>query len=683
MKKVSKIAIGTLLIAGLSTGVVNAKTNQVAKDIMNYQKNNESFIGSILDKAYEQIIESQTYSSTGLTTTEDANGNLTITGYTGSSTNVEIPKTIDGKKVTLIGNKAFQNNKTIEKLKISADITAIGEFAFCDCTSLEEVEFPESLVIINGFAFLGDPIKELNIPNNVLIIKTFAFQDMKASEVVLPESLQQLHSSAFRSSDNLKTVKVYNKDLIFDADYPNGNDNSTIFEYCPEDLVLYGYKGSTTEAYATKNNITFRELESEVLPTGISLNKSSMSLDVGKTEKLVATITPENATNKTVTWESLNTEVATVDNSGTVTGVSEGNATIQATTSNGKKAICTVVVNKVDDKSIYFVLNHTEGTVFHIASGDEKDVMIGTTEIPNSEIENITCTSSDTSIMTVGDINVSDKTFNVKALKEGKVTLTISLTYNGVTYKDTYEINVKEKYEDYYTYEISGDKEVSIGKTANLKAKQKIIDAVLPEEDKTEDSTWKSSDETILTVNNNGVVTGVKEGTATVTATYNNGEAELSAEYEVTVKENVGKVTKVEINKKPSRTEYNVGDKINIDDGELIVTYEDGSTRIISMGNEDVKVEGFDTSKVGEIEVTLTYEGQSVVLNFKVVEKEEEKGDGDDKGKEEEEVIEEKIDTGDNILITIGALVISAIAIIAATIGIKGKKKKGEDQEIK
>ena len=78
--------------------------------------------------------------------------------------------------------------------------------------------------------------------------------------------------------------------------------------------------------------------------TGISLNKSAVSLEEGKTEALTATITPSNATNKAVSWKSSNTAVAVVSN-GVVTAKSAGTATITATTADGGyTASCTVTV---------------------------------------------------------------------------------------------------------------------------------------------------------------------------------------------------------------------------------------------------------------------------------------------------------------------------------------------------
>lgn len=77
--------------------------------------------------------------------------------------------------------------------------------------------------------------------------------------------------------------------------------------------------------------------------TGITLNKTELTLTVGGEETLQATVTPANATNKTVTWSSDTTTVATVDNSGNVVGVAQGTAVIYATAGNESTA-CTVTV---------------------------------------------------------------------------------------------------------------------------------------------------------------------------------------------------------------------------------------------------------------------------------------------------------------------------------------------------
>jgi len=79
--------------------------------------------------------------------------------------------------------------------------------------------------------------------------------------------------------------------------------------------------------------------------TDVSLNKQTLELMVGETETLVATVLPEDATDKTVTWKSSKTSVAKVDSNGKITAVKAGTATITAT-AGGKIAICIVTVSE-------------------------------------------------------------------------------------------------------------------------------------------------------------------------------------------------------------------------------------------------------------------------------------------------------------------------------------------------
>ncbi len=91
--------------------------------------------------------------------------------------------------------------------------------------------------------------------------------------------------------------------------------------------------------------------------TGVSLDKSSANLIAGKTLTLKATVLPENASDKTVTWKSSDAAIASVDASGKVTGKKAGTATITVTTKDGgKTASCRVRVlfTDVADSSKYF-----------------------------------------------------------------------------------------------------------------------------------------------------------------------------------------------------------------------------------------------------------------------------------------------------------------------------------------
>ncbi|MCX7787542.1 MAG: Ig-like domain-containing protein [Spirochaetes bacterium] len=86
-------------------------------------------------------------------------------------------------------------------------------------------------------------------------------------------------------------------------------------------------------------------LQEEVPITGITLNKTTTTIAVGGTEQLVATVTPQEATHRTVSWSSSHSTIATVSSSGLVTGISEGSANILVTTDEGGfQASCSVSV---------------------------------------------------------------------------------------------------------------------------------------------------------------------------------------------------------------------------------------------------------------------------------------------------------------------------------------------------
>ena len=97
--------------------------------------------------------------------------------------------------------------------------------------------------------------------------------------------------------------------------------------------------------------------------TGVSLNKNDLTLEAGKSETLTATVSPNNATNKKVTWTTDKSSVATVNN-GAVTAVGEGTATIKVTTSDGGfTASCTVTVTPKPKYTISFNANGGTGNM--------------------------------------------------------------------------------------------------------------------------------------------------------------------------------------------------------------------------------------------------------------------------------------------------------------------------------
>lgn len=82
---------------------------------------------------------------------------VTVTAYSGSNVNVQIPSTIDGKPVTAVGDKAFLNNTTVQSVVIPEGVKTIGWFAFSGCIALGAVSMPSSVESISYGAFENCP----------------------------------------------------------------------------------------------------------------------------------------------------------------------------------------------------------------------------------------------------------------------------------------------------------------------------------------------------------------------------------------------------------------------------------------------------------------------------------------------------------------------------------------------
>ena len=147
--------------------------------------------------------------------------------------------------------------------------------------------------------------------------------------------------------------------------------------------------------------------------TSIALNKTSLSLKEGESETLVATVSPDNATDKTVTWSSTNTSVATVDASGRVTAIKEGTATITAKAGD-KSATCSVTVSKNVVAVTSIALNKTS---LSLKEG-ESETLVATVSPDNATDKTVTWSSTNTSVATV------DASGRVTAIKEGTATIT-------------------------------------------------------------------------------------------------------------------------------------------------------------------------------------------------------------------------------------------------------------------
>ncbi len=287
--------------------------------------------------------------------------------------------------------------------------------------------------------------------------------------------------------------------------------------------------------------------------TGITLTPSSVALNVGSIQTITANITPSNATNKTVTWTSNNTSVATVVN-GVVTANAIGTAIITATTQDGgKTATCNVTVSNgtVGDGSSQYpylvaqAIVNQDNTLKTV-----KGYVVGQPTAANTVITSAypddnalaladSPTETDTAKMVYVQISTTFRsTFGLKTnptLKGTSIKVTGYLTPYFSPHSGVKNLTNMEKVTQ--TISVTG---VTLDKTTttlNVGNTQTLTATVSPADSTDKTITWTSSNATVATVSN-GVVTAKAQGTAVITVTTVDGGK--TATCNVTVTSTVG-----------------------------------------------------------------------------------------------------------------------------------------------
>ena len=287
---------------------------------------------------------------------------------------------------------------------------------------------------------------------------------------------------------------------------------------------ITGVKGGTatiTVAAADKAGAkaTCKVTVKNVAVKSVKLSKTSATVNVGASTTLKATVSPTNATIKTVTWKSSNTKVATVSTAGKVTGKAAGTATITVTTKSGaKKATCKVTVKNVATTGVS--LNKTATTI----NVGKTETLKATVSPTNATVKTVTWASSNANVATVSSTGV------VTAKAAGTATITVTTT-NGAK-KASCTVTVPNPVVDVTS--------VTLDKTAASLRETETVDlaaTVLPANATNKNVTWATSNAAVATVNA-GKVTAVAEGTATITVSSNNGKTAVCTVTVLPKKEN-------------------------------------------------------------------------------------------------------------------------------------------------
>lgn len=278
---------------------------------------------------------------------------------------------------------------------------------------------------------------------------------------------------------------------------------------------------------------------------GVSLNKTATTIEVGKTEKLTATVTPDNATNKNVTWKSSNEDVATVGTDGTVTAKAVGTADITVTTADGgKTATCTVTVKEATTEIEVTDITISDGT----AGSEEKTLKVGNTlsltaniDPSNATNQNITWSVSDdkddVDVVTLS--STTDKEIKVTANAVGAATVTVK-TADG-KHTDSYKVTVEAATVEITKLEFEKDtEEITVGDEP-----LQLNVTIEPSNATNKTLTWESSNTEAATIDQTGKVKAVAEGSTIITVKTIDGK--FSDTCEVTVKAATVPVTGVTI----------------------------------------------------------------------------------------------------------------------------------------
>ena len=303
--------------------------------------------------------------------------------------------------------------------------------------------------------------------------------------------------------------------------------------------IATAYTGSS--ASGSQNTGGGVQVEDNQGETKVTLNRSTLNLGVNKNSTLVATVLPATQS-QTVSWYSSNASVAAVSSSGVVTGKKAGTATITATSADGKTASCAVTVTgsssggtdtgkdpedtntgnaNNDLKNASYIEIYDYNTT--MIGGESQTLKIKTDSgkiIPNTEFK---WTSSNTSIATVSSAGV---------VTASRTNGFAQIVVESTRYKDLYDVididvsrtstkitNINLNYSELAVATGATNKDLRASLTPNTATNS--------------DVTWQSSNTSVATVDNQGNITGVRQGNATISCRAKNGS--VAARCRVTV----------------------------------------------------------------------------------------------------------------------------------------------------
>ncbi len=283
--------------------------------------------------------------------------------------------------VTSIGSSAFSNCTSLESITIGRGVESLGDEWIASCRRLENITVsPENKTYssVDGVLFnkdkselsaypIGNKLSSYTIPDGVEKIGKKAFYGCRYIEsLTIPVSVAEIEASALGNCYDIRAVYYLGtreqwKEVVIGAD---NYMFALVNVRCADDSQcrhVWGEWEVIEEATYEKDGLERRVCslckaeQTRKIPRlgavkvdAIELSESEKTVFVGDTFTITATVKPDNAWNRTVTWSSSDPSIATVDENGTVTAIAEGEAIITAESADGVKAECKVTVEKKD-----------------------------------------------------------------------------------------------------------------------------------------------------------------------------------------------------------------------------------------------------------------------------------------------------------------------------------------------
>ena len=325
-------------------------------------------------------------------------------------------------------------------------------------------------------------------------------------------------------------------------------------------------------AFTAECTVTVKET---VPVESVSLDKETAELEEGQSLTLVATVLPENATNKDVIWSSSDDEVATVDETGKVTAVKAGEATITVTTEDGAKTdTCVVTVKEKAPVTVPVESVSLDKEAAELEEGQSL-TLVATVLPENATNKNVTWSSSDDKVATV------DATGKVTAVAAGEATITVTTEDGSKT--DTCQVTVKApepsevlvtklKIAPYAVYAVPGEE-------------LDLTVEVTPANATNQNVSWLSLNPEVAEVDENGHVIAKEPGKARIYAIAKDGSG-VFCYRTVTVRQ---PVTKLKIS--PYSVRVFVGDELDLD---VEVTPANASVKDVTWRSENPEVATVD-----------------------------------------------------------------------------------------